>query len=100
MDLHSDLPFWTVRNGLIQTYPAMDQDLRCDALVVGGGITGALVAHSLVRSGVDCIVIDRRDIGQGSTSGSTALLQFEIDTPLYKLARFTAWQQTKSRLLH
>ena len=86
MDLHSDLPFWTLKNGLMRAYPALDGDVRCDALVVGGGITGALVAHSLVKAGIDCIVIDRRDIGQGSTSASTALLQFEIDTPLHELA--------------
>jgi glycine/D-amino acid oxidase-like deaminating enzyme len=85
MDLTSDLPFWTVRNGLIRVYPPLAEDVRCDALIVGGGISGALLAHRLVQAGVDCVLIDRRDIGQGSTSASTALLQYEIDTPLYKL---------------
>src|ERR1700679_4202837 len=87
MNLTSDLPFWTVRNGLICVYPALDADIRCEALVVGGGISGALLAHELVERGVDCVVIDRRDIGFGSTSASTALLQYEIDTPLYKLRK-------------
>jgi glycine/D-amino acid oxidase-like deaminating enzyme len=85
MDLTSDLPFWTVKNGLLQVYPALSEDVRCDALIVGGGISGALLAHRLARYGIDCVVIDRRDIGHGSTSASTALLQYEIDTPLYKL---------------
>lgn len=85
MDLTSDLPFWTVRNGLIQVYPPLTEPLRCDALIIGGGISGALLGHELVKRGVDCALIDRRDIGHGSTSASTALLQYEIDTPLYKL---------------
>jgi len=85
MDLTSDLPFWTVKNGLLQVYPALSEDVRCDALIVGGGISGALLAHRLVRHGVDCVVIDRRDIGHGSTSASTALLQYEVDTPLRRL---------------
>lgn len=85
MDLHSELPFWTVKSGIVRSYPALDADLRCDALVVGGGITGALLAHALVREGVDSVVIDGRDIGYGSTSASTALLQYEIDTPLHEL---------------
>jgi glycine/D-amino acid oxidase-like deaminating enzyme len=85
MDLTSDLPFWTVRNGLIRVYPPLEQDLRCDALIIGGGISGALLGHELVGRGVDCVLIDRRDIGHGSTSASTALLQYEIDTPLYEL---------------
>jgi glycine/D-amino acid oxidase-like deaminating enzyme len=87
MDLTSDLPFWTVRNGLLRVYPPLDQDVRCDALIIGGGISGALLGHELVKRGVDCVLIDRRDIGHGSTSASTALLQYEIDTPLYKLSK-------------
>lgn len=87
MNLTSDLPFWTVKNGLLRVYPPIDCDLRCDALVVGGGISGALLARQLTRRGVDCIIIDRRDIGFGSTSASTALLQYEIDTPLHILQR-------------
>jgi glycine/D-amino acid oxidase-like deaminating enzyme len=85
MDLTSDLPFWTVQNGLVRVYPPLNEHIRCDALVIGGGISGALLAHQLVNRGVDCVLIDRRDIGHGSTSASTALLQYEIDTPLYKL---------------
>jgi glycine/D-amino acid oxidase-like deaminating enzyme len=85
MDLTSDLPFWTIRNGLIHSYPALDRDLKCDAVVIGGGISGALLADQLVKKSVDCVLIDRRDIGHGSTSASTALLQYEIDTPLHKL---------------
>jgi glycine/D-amino acid oxidase-like deaminating enzyme len=87
MDLTSDLPFWTVRNGLMHVYPPLEEDLSADALVIGGGISGALLANQLVGRGVDCVLIDRRDIGQGSTSASTALLQYEIDTPLFKLRK-------------
>jgi glycine/D-amino acid oxidase-like deaminating enzyme len=85
MDLTSELPFWTVRNGLLGVYPPLESDIRCDTLVIGGGISGALLAHRLVTRDVDCVLIDRRDIGYGSTSASTALLQYEIDTPLHQL---------------
>ena len=85
MNLNSDLPFWTVQSGLVCIYPPLEEDVQCEALVVGGGISGALVAYQLSLHGVDCVVIDGRDIGHGSTSASTALLQYEIDTPLYKL---------------
>ncbi len=85
MDLHSDLPFWTVRDGLLRVYPPLQADVRCDAVVLGAGITGALLAHALTEEGVETIVIDRRDVGYGSTSASTALLQYELDTPLHEL---------------
>ncbi len=55
--------------------------------VIGGGITGALVAHELVRAGLDTVVVDKRHVGWGSTAASTALLQYEIDTTLCELAR-------------
>lgn len=87
VDLTSDLPFWTVQNALLRIYPPLERDLKCDALIIGGGISGALLARQLVRRGVDCILIDRRDIGFGSTSASTALLQYEVDTPLRKLQK-------------
>ena len=71
---------------MLQAYPPLERDVRSDAVVIGGGITGALLSDALVRAGSTCTIIDGRDIGQGSTSASTALLQYEIDTPLHQLA--------------
>jgi glycine/D-amino acid oxidase-like deaminating enzyme len=85
MDLKSEHPFWAVRNGLMYAYPPLEKDCNCEALVVGGGITGAILANELMGRGIDTVVVDRRDIGHGSTSASTALLQYEIDTPLHEL---------------
>ncbi|WP_409460584.1 NAD(P)/FAD-dependent oxidoreductase [Stenotrophomonas maltophilia] len=87
MDLKSGYPWWAVRNGLIHAFPPLQQDLRCDVLVVGGGITGALIADELSRHGQDVAVIEQRDIGWGSTAASTALLQYEIDTHLLELTQ-------------
>jgi len=55
--------------------------------MIGGGITGALVAFHLTEAGVKTAIIDRREIGTGSTSASTALLQYEVDVPLRVLTR-------------
>lgn len=87
MDLHSGTPFWPLRNGLLATYPALDRPVETTVAIVGAGITGALVAHYLAKSGVDCVVLDRRDAASGSTAASTALLQYEIDVPLRRLAQ-------------
>jgi len=86
MDLKSGYPWWAVSNGLIQAFPPLQQDLRCDVLVVGGGVTGALIADELSGHGHEVAVIEQRDIGWGSTAASTALLQYyEPATP--RLAR-------------
>lgn len=87
MDLKSGYPYWAVSNGLMQAFPPLARDHRCDVAVLGGGITGALIADELARHGFDVAVLEQRDIGWGSTAASTALLQYEIDTHLADLAR-------------
>jgi glycine/D-amino acid oxidase-like deaminating enzyme len=87
MDLKSGYPFWAVSNGLMQAFPRLDADQRCDVAVLGGGITGALIANELAQHGFDVVVLEQRDIGWGSTAASTALLQYEIDTHLVDLSK-------------
>ncbi|MFT3896620.1 MAG: FAD-dependent oxidoreductase [Thermomonas sp.] len=87
MDLKSGYPWWAVRNGLLHAFPRLERDLRCDVAVVGGGITGALIAREFAAHGHDVAVVEERDVGWGSTAASTALLQYEIDTHLTDLAK-------------
>jgi glycine/D-amino acid oxidase-like deaminating enzyme len=87
VNLLSPSPFWPIRDGLPADYPSLDTDVRCDAVVLGGGVSGALAALHLAEAGVDTVVVDRGDVGHGSTAGSTSLLQYEIDEPLHRLAR-------------
>ena len=85
MNLRSGYPFWLAKNGLPFDYPKLEKSTRADVVVMGGGISGALMAYHLIKAGVDCLLIDGRTIGLGSTCASTALLQYEIDTPLCEL---------------
>jgi glycine/D-amino acid oxidase-like deaminating enzyme len=45
-----------------------------------------MAAFQLTQAGIHAVVIDGRDVGHGSTAGSTSLLQYEIDVPLHRLA--------------
>lgn len=85
MKLRSNEPFWLVKNGIINSYPALREHIRTDILVVGSGITGSVIAHRCMEEGYDTVVIDRREIAHGSTSATTSMLQYEMDVPLYKL---------------
>ncbi len=85
MDLKSNEPFWLVKNGLIQSFPSLREDIGCDVLIVGGGITGSLIAHQCVADGHDTVLIDKREIANGSSSATTSMLQYEIDAPLCEL---------------
>ncbi|MEO6346287.1 MAG: FAD-dependent oxidoreductase [Aquaticitalea sp.] len=85
MDLTSNEPFWLVKNGLLESYPSLREDLETEILIVGGGITGSLMAHQCLKEGCQTILIDRREISNGSTSATTSMLQYEIDVPLFEL---------------
>lgn len=85
MDLKSGLPWWLIKNGLTKEYKTLQEDKKTEIVIIGSGITGALAAHFLCKAGVKCIVVDKRMMSTGSTTASTAQLQYEIDTFLYEL---------------
>jgi glycine/D-amino acid oxidase-like deaminating enzyme len=85
MDLFSGKPFWYFKNGLIKTYPCLQENIETDVLILGAGISGALIGFHLVKKGIECTIIDKRDVASGSTCASTNLLQYEIDIPLSAL---------------
>ena len=64
-DLRGGASPWSNRTPPIRRMPLRD-NLACDALIVGCGITGALMAERLTRQGLDVILIDRELPGRGS----------------------------------
>jgi glycine/D-amino acid oxidase-like deaminating enzyme len=85
----------------IPTHP-LTRDINADVLVIGAGVSGAMVAEELAEAGFSVAMVDRRKPLSGSTSASTALLQYEIDTPLTLLAKtvgadgaMRAWRRSK-----
>lgn len=87
MKLRSTETFWPLKSAMKYSYPSIATDLRTEILIIGGGITGALIAYKLISEGKKVILVDRRDVANGSTAASTALLQYEIDVPLHELIK-------------
>lgn len=85
VDLKSNEPFWLLKNGLVNSYPSLKSNEECDVLIIGGGITGSLTAHQMIKDGYKTILIDKRELCNGSTSATTSMLQYEIDIPLFEL---------------
>ena len=86
MDLRTGTSIWTQRAPLELSRGPLADDVTCDVLVIGTGITGALVAHRLATLGCDVVMLDRRTLARGSTVASTALIQYEVVMPLVRLA--------------
>jgi glycine/D-amino acid oxidase-like deaminating enzyme len=84
-DLRTGTPVWKVETPRDLSVEPLIVPSKADVVVVGAGITGALIAEAATARGLSVIVLDRRQPCHGSTAASTALLQFEIDTPLMEL---------------
>jgi len=87
MKLKSPEPFWLVKDGIKHSYPSLRENIDTEILIIGGGITGSLLAHQMMKDGYKTVLVDRREIGNGSTSATTSMLQYEIDVPLFELSK-------------
>ncbi|MDP8997700.1 MAG: FAD-binding oxidoreductase [Pseudomonadota bacterium] len=85
-DLRDGKPVWLHSPPRIQT-STFPSDHKADVVIVGTGVSGALMADALQRAGYSVLALDRRGIMSGSTPASTALLQSELDIPLIKLQK-------------
>lgn len=87
MKLRSTETFWPLISAMNISYPSIDSNVDTEILIIGGGITGALAAYKLINEGKKVVLVDRRDVCNGSTAASTALLQYEVDVPLHELIK-------------
>ncbi|MBZ9699767.1 MULTISPECIES: NAD(P)/FAD-dependent oxidoreductase [unclassified Mesorhizobium] len=102
LDLRSGRPVWSAYRAPAVPTSALTRDAKADVLVIGMGISGAMIAEALTADGRSVICIDRRGPLRGSTSATTALVQFEIDQPLTALGRMIgkasaeqAWRRSR-----
>ncbi len=82
MDLHyvQGEPLFAKNNEVPIQYPYLTENLETEVIVIGGGITGAIVSYYFTKANIPCVVIEQSRVGLGSTCASTALLQYEIDS--------------------
>jgi NADPH-dependent 2,4-dienoyl-CoA reductase/sulfur reductase-like enzyme len=55
-------------------YPVFSGQHDTVIAIVGGGMTGALVAHAFASAGISTTVLEAAAVGRGSTAASSALL--------------------------
>ncbi|RUT33560.1 FAD-binding oxidoreductase [Paenibacillus zeisoli] len=84
MNLYNGNLLWTERNP-DPPFARSEVLEHYDVVIVGGGISGALCAYSLAAEGLRIAVIDRGNVGGGSTSANMGLLQYSSDVMLHEL---------------
>jgi len=76
MNLQSGKYYWPTTFPDAPSYSALEEDLCCDVLIIGGGSSGAQCAYYLADTNLNVVIIEKSTIGSGSTSANTALLQY------------------------
>ncbi|MFY9541359.1 MAG: FAD-dependent oxidoreductase, partial [Dethiobacteria bacterium] len=64
-------PYWMASTGSTD-YPALEEDIKVDVAIVGGGLVGITTAYLLKGEKLDVAVIEADRIGQGTTGHTTA----------------------------
>jgi glycine/D-amino acid oxidase-like deaminating enzyme len=101
-NLWTGLTYWQSRPCPRIPIAPLRADRTTEVIVIGAGMTGAMAAEELTAAGLRVTLVDRRGPLQGATSATTALLQYEIDTPLTVLQHTIghadatrAWRRSK-----
>lgn len=68
-------------------FKPLDGDKKTDVLIIGGGIAGILCAHELTNRGIDCILVEAKEICSGITKNTTAKITVQHSLIFHKLIK-------------
>lgn len=68
-------------------FPKLKGNINTDVLIIGGGIVGILTAYFLKQNGIDCILVEKGSICQGTTSHTTAKITYQHGLVYHKLLK-------------
>lgn len=97
MNKNINKPIWedTVE---LKDFPSLDQDLKTDILVIGGGICGILTAYKLKNEGYNVVVVEANKIGDKITKRTTAFVSAFHDTLYQDLVKDLGFKKAKKYL--
>ena len=57
---------------------------------MGGGVTGSIVGYYFSKNSIPAVILEKERIAHGSTSITTSLLQYELDSNARDLEEYTS----------
>ena len=76
-------------NKITKQYEYLTEDIDTDVIIVGGGVTGAILGYYFTKNNIKSVILEKSRIGHGSTSITTSLLQYELDSTIMELKQYT-----------
>lgn len=71
----------------LPTFSTLQGDCKTDVLIIGGGMAGILTAYYLKNAGVDCVLVEKGRICQGTTGHTTAKITAQHGLIYHKLCK-------------
>lgn len=91
--LHTGACYWSAfTTGNIE-WPTLNESLSTKVLIIGGGISGLLTAFMLHEFNIEFVLVEGKEISEGSSLASTGLLQYSSDIMLHELRKAIGKQQ-------
>ncbi len=87
-------PYWTASTDST-AYPALEEDIKVDVAVVGGGITGITAAYLLKQENLKVAVIEADRIVQGTTGHTTAKITSQHDLIYARLIKHLGQEKAR-----
>lgn len=72
-------------NKNIKQYPYLTENIDADVIIVGGGVTGAILSYYFSQKDINTVILEKSRVAHGSTSITTSLLQYELETTYLRL---------------
>lgn len=82
-------PFFTANSKVPRQFPYLTHNTTTEVVIIGGGVTGSLIAYYFTKQGIPCVLLEKHRVAYGSTSITTALLQYELDSTIADLMQYT-----------
>ena len=60
--------------------PILKENIKCDVLIIGAGISGISTAYHLRGHNLNTVVVDKNEIGHGITSRTTGKITYLQET--------------------
>ncbi|MFT5874072.1 MAG: glycine/D-amino acid oxidase-like deaminating enzyme [Clostridium sp.] len=77
-------------NKLTKQYEYLTENIDTDVIIVGGGVTGAILGYYFNKNNINAVILEKSRIAHGSTSITTSLLQYELDSNATMLKSYTS----------
>lgn len=79
----------------IEQRKTLHEDIKCDILIVGAGITGCLLGYLLKKENLDVVIIDKSTIASGVTKNTTAKITIQHGIIYDKLLKTLGYNKAK-----